>query len=127
MSNIPYAETILNQKKTNQWFVQFFRDSNGEFDTTQMQAHFNWFTSHLVRYTMVTSIGAPDTDTGFFHVNFVDESDLRLQKYQAEFEDADGVSLQPTSYQMYEWDYNNWVERGGPLEFADFEKNKSLT
>ena len=75
---------------------------------------------------MVTSIGAPETDTGFFHVNFVDHDDPRLHKYQAEFENADGASLHPTSYQMYEWDYNNWVERGGPLEFSEFERNKGV-
>ena len=125
MSNaIPYAEDILNSRMKNQWFVQFFKDVDGNYDENAKINHFNWFTSNLVTVREVTSLAAPQENTGFYHVNFVDESDPRLHMYQKIFEDETGASLAPNSYQMYEWDYTTWVERGGPLEFAEFMSNK---
>ncbi len=124
MNDIPYAETILNNRKTNQWFVQFFKDENGNRDQEVVDSHTAWFNANLLSCRMVTSIGAPIEDTGFYHVNFVNQDDPRLAMYQQIFENEDGSSKQPQAYQMYEWDYNNWVERGGPLEFAEFIRNQ---
>jgi hypothetical protein len=126
MNKLLFAEEILNRKKCNQWFVQFFKDHNGLYDEATKSAHFQWFTSHLVTAVEVTSVGAMDYNTGFFHVNFVDADDVRLQMYQRTFEDSEGTSLSPSYYQMYEWDYNHWVERGGPLEFNEALKNKTV-
>lgn len=125
MTEIPYAENILNSRKTNQWFVQFFKDENGNKDPHVFEAHQTWFNANLLSCRMVTSIGAPTEDTGFYHVNFVNQDDPRLTMYQSYFENKDGSSLKPEAYQMYEWDYNNWVERGGPLEFDEFIRNQS--
>jgi hypothetical protein len=36
------------------------------------------------------------------------------------FEDNTGISLQPRSYQMFEWDYESWVEQGAKAEFENF-------
>ncbi len=124
MNDIPYAETILNNRKTNQWFVQFFKDENGNRDQEVVDSHTAWFNANLLSCRMVTSIGAPIEDTGFYHVNFVNQDDPRLAMYQQIFENEDGSSKQPQAYQMYEWDYNNWVERGGPLEIAEFIRNQ---
>jgi hypothetical protein len=128
MTEIPYAESILNNRKTNQWFVQFFKDQDGLRNQAVFDAHTDWFNANLLSCRMVTSVGAPTENTGFYHVNFVNQDDPRLALYQQAFENDDGSSKHPESYQLYEWDYNNWVERGGPLEFAEFEKKQnSLT
>jgi hypothetical protein len=125
MTEIPYAESILNNRKTNQWFVQFFKDQDGLRNQAVFDAHTDWFNANLLSCRMVTSVGAPTENTGFYHVNFVNQDDPRLALYQQAFENDDGSSKHTESYQLYEWDYNNWVERGGPLEFAEFEKNKT--
>jgi hypothetical protein len=123
MTQVTYAETILMNKKTNQWFIQFFRNSDRAFDQQTIDQHFQWFYANLLSITEVSSIGASLTNTGFYHVNFQGLEDPRLGMYQSLFEDNTGASLNPTVYQMYEWDYNNWVERGGPLEFDEFMRN----
>jgi hypothetical protein len=45
-------------------------------------------------------------------VNFASESDVRLKAYSDQFENDQGISLQPEAYQMYEWHHAAWCESG---------------
>jgi len=120
-----YAEQILLDTQQDQLFVQFFQD-NSEFDPSAQIRHFDWFDRHLLTYQPVTSINAPNDDSGFFHVNFVGDTDPRLEKYSSLFEDDSGRSLDPNSYQMLLWSYQGWVEKNGPEDFARHKAASSV-
>ena len=122
--NIPYAEQYLLDNQCNQWFVQFYVD-NPDYDDTTLQQHVNWANSNLLTLTPVATVGLTSNDTGFYHVNITGRDDARLQFYIREFEDAQGISLKPSSYQMFEWDYESWVEQGARDEFVQFLAGES--
>ena len=107
---IEYAEKILQDAQRDQFFVQFFVD-HPEFDPSTRTRHFDWCDSHFLRYRLVTTWDSPDDDTGFYHIDFVDSDDNRLGKYCEFFEDDQGRSLSPNSYQLVQWSYQAWFEK----------------
>jgi hypothetical protein len=117
--NTPYAEQYLLDYSCNQWFVQFYLD-DADYDATTLTQHVHWANSNLLTLTPVATVGLTSNETGFYHVNFTGHDDARLAFYMNQFEDAQGISLKPRSYQMFEWDYVSWVEQGAREEFVQF-------
>lgn len=115
---ITYAEQILMDKKTNQFFIQFGPDDE------HVKQHFDWFSSYLVPVKKVASIGDLDDKTGFYHVGFTSMHDNRLALYIKVFENKNGESLHPESYQLFEWSYDAWIKQDGPEKFLDWFSNK---
>jgi len=109
---LPYAETFLEQHTTNQWFIRFYADPNNLSHLDVKQAHMNWFVSQGLQLTQVRTQEFDLPLTNFYHVNFAGDSDVRLKAYSEQFENAEGVSLQPDVYQLYEWSYSAWCEHG---------------
>jgi hypothetical protein len=109
---LPYAETFLEQSAVNQWFIRFYSDANNLAHEAVKQSHMDWFTTQGVQLTHVRTQEFDIPFTNFYHVNFASASDVRLKAYSDEFENADGVSLQPDVYQLFEWSYPAWCESG---------------
>ncbi len=63
--------------------------------------HFNWFKANGLRWETAAPRGWLEGDPGIFAVHFDGPDDPRVTQYAAEFEDADGKSLEPDAYQMY--------------------------
>lgn len=103
-------------KKCNQYFIQF--GTTNEY----VEEHFTWFSEHSVGHFSVSTVGEADDKTGFYHVVFND--DFTLESYKNKFENVNGESLFPDSYQLFEWDYDNWVNSQGPQEFLKWWENK---
>lgn len=103
-------------KKANQYFIQF------GITNEYVQEHLAWFVEHSVPYVSVSTIGEDDDTTGFYHVVFDKHSKLEL--YKNKFENENGDSLFPDSYQLFEWDYESWLNRDGPKEFLEWYENK---
>lgn len=109
---LPYAETFLDQMGTNQWFIRFYVEPNNLVHVHVMQKHMEWFVSQGLQLTQVRTHEFDVPVTNFYHVNFASESDVRLKAYSDQFEDAQGISLQPDVYQLYEWHHAAWCESG---------------
>lgn len=82
--------------------------------------HMDWFKSNLVTTTMVGGLGDLYPKGNLYHVDFLNDQDPRLAAYMAEWETADGLSKQPSQYQMLEWNYGAWMENDGAAEFERF-------
>lgn len=109
---LPYAEQILIDAQSNQYFVQYFiRDIN--FDSDHLLNQMEWFQNRNLIVQEVQTVHFRESHTGFFHVRFQGKQDPRLLEYSATFEDDQGISLMPDQYQMYEWSYSAWIAEGG--------------
>lgn len=116
---LPLAEQIVKDAGCNQWFVQFFE--NGEnFDTVFKTQHMNFFAEHKMIVQQVTSIADPQNLVGFYHVRFFGATDPLLALYSKQFEDAEGVSLHPQQYQMFEWSHSGWIKHNGPQQLQAY-------
>lgn len=113
-----YAEQILMDKKTNQFFIQF-----GD-DNSCVTQHLDWFRSYFVSVQKVASIGDTDDNNGFYHVGFTDINDNRLSLYTKMFENQSGESLNPEEYQLFEWSYEKWISQGGQEKFLEWFSSK---
>ena len=111
-----YAEQILMEKKINQFFIQFSKDSTDD----HVKEHINWFSSYFVPVQKVASIGDIDDDNGFYHIGFTDTNDNRLLLYTKKFENQNGESLYPEYYQLFEWSYEQWKNQNGPEKFQEW-------
>jgi hypothetical protein len=109
---LPYAESFLEQAAANQWFIRFYADLNDLTNVEIKQKHMDWFVSQGLQVTQVRTQEFNLPLTNFYHVNFASDQDVRLKAYSDQFENADGVSLQPDVYQLYEWSYTAWCENG---------------
>jgi hypothetical protein len=116
---LPYAEQILDEHKSNQWFIRFYTDSNDLQSESVRQSHMQWFANQGLTLTQVRTLEFDLPTTNFYHVNFASAQDARLTAYSDLFEDFDGVSLQPDVYQLYEWSYSDWVEQGLQLTWMN--------
>lgn len=109
---LPYAETFLEQAATNQWFVRFYADANDLTHVDIKQAQMTWFVSQGLQLTQVRTHEFDVPLTNFYHINFASDSDVRLKAYSDQFENSEGVSLQPDVYQLFEWSYSDWASEG---------------
>jgi hypothetical protein len=109
---LPYAETFLEQAGANQWFIRFYLNDNPPSHEDAKQTHMTWFASQGLTLTQVRTHEYDVPVTNFYHVNFASESDARLKAYSEQFENSEGVSLQPEVYQLYEWSHAAWCESG---------------
>jgi hypothetical protein len=115
-----YAEQLLKQAGTNQWFVQF-TTTDPNFDPSLAQQQMQWFESQGLQLTQVLTVGQTvPHSTDFYHVNFASSEDARLTAYSAKFEDSDGASLNASTYQMFEWSYDGWISTNGHTVFDEF-------
>lgn len=112
MNMLPYAEQILNQQQQNQWFIRFMSEANDLAGEQVKQSHLEWFAQQGLLLTEVRTLEYDLPQTNFYHVTFVNAQDPRLKAYSEKWEDAQGVSLSPNQYQMYEWSYEAWCENG---------------
>ena len=109
---LPYAETFLAQAGANQWFIRFYAEPNDLSHVDVKQTHMAWFVTQGLQLTEVRTQEYDVPFTNFYHVNFASDSDVRLKAYSDQFEDAQGISLQPEAYQLYEWSHAAWCESG---------------
>lgn len=109
---LPYAETFLSQAAANQWFIRFYVESNDLTHEHVKQTQLSWFVSQGLQLTEVRTQEYDVANTNFYHVNFASDADVRLKAYSDQFENEQGVSLQPELYQLYEWSYPAWCESG---------------
>lgn len=110
--SLPYAEQILSDAQQNQWFIQFYI-RNEDFDSDHLMRQMEWFLNRQLIVQEVQTIHFREAHTGFFHVRFKGREDPNLAEYSETFEDAQGQSLHPGQYQMYEWSYSAWMQEGG--------------
>lgn len=118
----PYAEHILIDAKCNQFFLQLYVN-DPDFKPEVVEKHLKWFTAHSVMYQPVCVAGDEKIE-GFYHIRFKGTDDPRLLLYKKDFELDDGTSLDPISYQMYEWCFQAWVDQGGIEEFNQLKNPK---
>ncbi len=109
---LPYAETFLSQAAANQWFIRFYVEPNDLTHEHVKQTQMSWFASQGLQLTEVRTQEYDVANTNFYHVNFASDADVRLKAYSDQFENEQGVSLQPELYQLYEWSYAAWCESG---------------
>ena len=82
--------------------------------------HFDWFAAHGLRWETAAPRGWLEGDPGIYAVHFSGPDDPRVAEYAAEFEDADGKSLEPDAYQMYVISYVSWLEKRGTDGLEDW-------
>jgi hypothetical protein len=73
--------------------------------------HFDWFASNSLRHEIAIPEGFLAGNPGIYAVHFDSLDDPRIVAYTAEFEHADGKSLQPDAYQMFIMSYPEWLDR----------------
>lgn len=117
--SLPLAEQIMKDAGCNQWFVQFY-DHTDEYDPAWLARHMDFFADNQLIYQEVRSIFDTDLVGGLYHVRFDGHDDSRLRDYSSNFENAEGVSLHPRSYQMFEWSYQGWVNQDGLSHLQDY-------
>jgi hypothetical protein len=123
---LPYAEQFLEKAANNQWFVRFFDQANNLAEQVIKNQQLDWFAQQGLELTEVRTQSFDQPSTNFYHVNFDNGDDPRLVSYIAQFENSEGVSLQPSVYQLYEWSYHAW-EQGGALQtWREFATNAQL-
>lgn len=120
-----YAEQILEAEKCNQWFL-LLHNQNANWNPSVLESHIQWLNAHLVEHEMVAGMGETHAQGNLYHVKFDSHSDSRLASYSAQFEDSEGVSLQPDQYQMVEWSYQGWIESGGRTEFFAWLEKQTI-
>ncbi len=57
---------------------------------------------------------------GWYHVDFQGWDDPAQMEYSAVFEDANGKSLEPHSFQMMVISYERWLNEGGPEKYQEY-------
>ena len=72
-----------------------------------------WFRSKGLRWETAAPRGWLEGDPGIYAVHFDGTDDPRAAGYAAEFEGADGKSLEPDAYQMYRLDHASWLDKRG--------------
>jgi len=110
--SLPLAEQIMKNAGCNQWFVQFY-DHTPTYDATWLRRHMEFFAANRLIYQEVRSIFDTQLVGGLYHVRFSGHSDPRLADYSKQFENQEGISLDTSSYQMFEWSYQGWVNQDG--------------
>lgn len=110
--SLPLAEQIMKDAGCNQWFVQFY-DHTPTYDAACLHRHMDFFAANQLIYQEVRSIFDTQLIGGLYHVRFAGHSDPRLADYSEQFENQEGISLDATSYQMFEWSYQGWVNQDG--------------
>lgn len=124
--SLPYAEQILSDAQKNQYFVQYFiRDEN--FDSDNLMSQMEWFQTRNLIVQEVQTVHFREAHTGFFHVRFSGADDPRLAEYSKTFENAEGMSLAPQQYQMYEWSYAAWMQEGGRDAYQEHLTSLNVT
>ena len=121
---LPYAEQLLMDAKSNQWFIQF-NVFNPNFDMDVLLSHVAWMQENNLTMTEVCTINYMHEQTHFYHVPFTGESDARLTAYSEAYELPDGSSKYPEQYQMYEWSYQAWTTENGLQLFMEHLKNNT--
>ena len=119
-----YAEQIMLEKARNQWFLWLSVDPANP-DWQFRDSHIDWFKSNLVSYDPVLSMGDREWKGTLYHVGFDNDVDPRLISYVEIFEDAEGNSRYPGSYQMMEWSFRDWCEQKGPEEFETWMRQQA--
>jgi hypothetical protein len=105
------VDQIMAAEKRDVFFVQFGSPFDHDPDHPSRERHFEWFKHHGMRWETAAPRGWLEGDPGIFAVHFDGPDDPRVALYAAEFEDADGKSLEPDAYQMYLLLYDSWLER----------------
>ena len=82
-------------------------------DHPSRKRHFDWFRANGLRWETAAPRGWLEGDPGIFAVHFTGPDDPRVALYAAEFEDENGKSRDPESYQMHLLDYASWFEKHG--------------
>jgi hypothetical protein len=122
---LPYAETFLEQAGRNQWFIRFYAEPNDLTHVDVKQAHMTWFVNQGLQLTQVRTQEFDVPLTNFYHVNFASDADARLKAYSDQFENPEGISLQPDVYQLYEWSHTAWCESGLRDAWLSFQEKNS--
>lgn len=117
--SVSLAEQIVSDAGYNQWFVHFHLGNEG-YDDSHRQRHFEFFAEHKIMFQEVISIHDVDHLGGFYHVRFQGSSDPLLKTYCETFENEQGQSLHPSSYQMFEWSHAGWVQADGPAQLNEY-------
>ena len=116
---LPLAEQIMKDAGCNQWFVQFY-DHTPSYNPSCLARHMEFFTDNRLIYQEVRSIFDTDLVGGLYHVRFANRNDLRLNDYTTKFENAEGASIDPSSYQMFEWSYQGWINQEGESHLKEY-------
>lgn len=120
---LPYAEHYLEQAGANQWYIRFYAEPNDLSAHDVRQTQMEWFLSQGLQLTQVRTQYFDAPITNFYHVNFAGAQDVRLKAYTLQFEDDQGVSLQPEAYQLFEWSYEAWCESGLRTSYLEHVQN----
>jgi hypothetical protein len=115
------VDQIMAAEERDMLFVQFGASPfDNDPDHPARRRHFDWFAAQGLRWEAAAPRGWLEGDPGIYCVHFDGLADPRVALYAAEFEDADGKSLEPDAYQMYVQEYGSWLakrrERGGEDE-----------
>ena len=108
------VDQIMADAKRDMFFVQF-GTSPFDFDRDHpaRKRHFDWFEAQGLRWETAAPRGWLEGDPGIYAVHFDGTDDPRAAGYAAEFEGADGKSLEPDAYQMYRLDHASWLDKRG--------------
>ena len=68
---------------------------------------FTWLEARGLTWEMAAPRGWLEGDTGLYAIH-CDVGDPRIAAYSADYENADGVSLDPSSYQLNILDHESW-------------------
>jgi hypothetical protein len=105
---------IMAAEQRDMYFLQLGASPfDYDRDHPSRARHFDWFEAHGLRWETAAPRGWLEGDPGIFAVHFDGPDDPRVAGYAAEFEDADGKSLEPGAYQMYVISYPSWLEKRG--------------
>jgi hypothetical protein len=117
-------EYYLDRDKKDIFMLSLTRNKLGiKYDEATLVEHKAWLDAADIKYTMTCWPGWMCGDSGLYYLYVDGWDDPRLLAYCAKFEDAEGKSLDPTKYNIYVEKYDEWVAKGGPVEYAQYLKD----
>lgn len=114
-------DQIMDEEKRDMYFIDFGRFLCGLEEQSMLkmrQEHFEWFGSKGLRHASAAPRGWLEGDPGLYAVYFTGLDDPRVAEYTARFENPDGLSLDPDTYQMSFVTYESWLAHDGPGHLA---------
>lgn len=121
-----YAEELLKKFQRNQWFLQIY-PHKPQYRKEVVDQQLEWLASQGLTPYAVATVGETKNLENFLHINFAGAEDARLTAYSARFETPDGISLDPESCQLFEWDYEGWISNGEQQRFEAWMAAQSQT
>ena len=106
-------DQIMAERQRDTLFLQFpglgfwADDDERQASTEARRIQFAWLDAKGLTYETAAPRGWLEGDPGIYAIH-CDVDDPRIAAYSAEFEDADGVSLNPPVYQLNILDHESW-------------------